>query len=318
MPRSSSERGAEEKAMKITRILMPSLLSAFALCVPRAALADAASCTTQHASGQREEKSGHLKAAMEQFTSCGSDESCPDAVRTECMDRFASIEKLVPTVVFAVTDASGADYSSVKVYSGDELLVDGLDGRAIQLDPGKHHFRFELASGQKLETEVLVREGERNRVIKVTVPAEPGQAVEPKGPAAPGPATPLTPPPAEEARPIPVGFWIASGVGVAALGSFGVFALLGRSIHSSLADCSPSCNPNRKDDYDTLKRDYLIADISLGAAVVSAGVAATFLFTGSSDSARSTGSLPHQQLRVGFAPASRGVGGTVWLGGESF
>ena len=111
------------------------LAAAFAM-APRTAAADAKSCIRAHSTGQRESKAGHLRLASQLFTSCGSDESCPDQLRKECAEFLETVKKTIPTVIFSVLDEDGQDVSGAKVYSSDELLVDGLDGRAFEIDPG--------------------------------------------------------------------------------------------------------------------------------------------------------------------------------------
>jgi hypothetical protein len=76
---------------------------------------------------------------------------------------------------------------------------------------------------------------------------------------------------------LPAGFWVATGFGAAALLSAGVFGWLGYQQQSKIDDCSPSCGASRRDDFDGMRRDYFVADISLGVAAASAGVA-TWLF----------------------------------------
>src|SRR5215471_21755148 len=85
------------------------------LCVPRLARADVASCTTLHASGQREAKAGRLKRASEQYLTCASTDRCPETIRAECVELYTGIQKVIPTVVFTVTDEQGRDITNVKV-----------------------------------------------------------------------------------------------------------------------------------------------------------------------------------------------------------
>lgn len=280
------------------------------------ARADAASCTNLHASGQREVKAGRLKLASELFTSCGSDETCPAAVRADCMERFAAVEKNIPTVIFSLTDQDGQDVTNVKVYSNEDVVAEGLDGRPVALEPGRHRFRFVLPSGQVTNLDVLVREAEKNRVINVELvdKTKPVPAA-----AAPTPApVPQAPPPAEQSSSLSPGFWIASGIGAAALGSWATFALLGREKNVSLADCSPDCDSSRRDDYKAMKRDYLIADISLGAAAVSVGAATYFLLSSGSNDAPSKG--PDRawlrSTKIAVVPARSGA--TLMFSGDAF
>jgi hypothetical protein len=279
------------------------------------ARADAKSCTNVHASAQREQKAGHLKAASEQFMACGSDESCPEAIRTDCMDRYASVEKLIPTVILSLVDERGNDVTSVQVYSNDQLLTSELDGRPIALEAGKYRFRFVLPSGQEVTSDVLIREGEKNRVVKAELPKSETEV--PAAEADSGPELVEATVAPDTSRSPGAGFWIASGVAVAALGSFATFAILGRQKHESLADCSPECARSEQGDYDAMKRNYLIADISLGAAAVSAGVATVlFLTSGGKEAPPSAAkaSLP----RLSVAPARSGYGASVSLIGHSF
>lgn len=308
-----------ERSLRLPRISIASaaalLVSLAGLTVTRPAAADAASCANLHASGQREAKAGRLQLAAEQFMACGSDESCPEAVRTDCMDRYTAVERNIPTVIFSAADEQGNDITAVKVYSNDQVVAATLDGRPVPLEPGKHRFRFVFPSGQALDADVLVREGEKNRVVAVRVPGAPSAAPAASAPMAPAPE-PL--PTKAEPKSLPAGFWVASGVGVAALGSFATFALLGRQKHVSLADCSPSCSPERQDDYDAMERNYLIADISLGAAAVSAGVATWLFFSSRGSDAPGEDRPVAREPRFFVAPVARSDGAGLLIRGLTF
>ncbi|HEY5958451.1 MAG TPA: hypothetical protein VIV60_17930, partial [Polyangiaceae bacterium] len=128
------------RAAKTTLIGLTLLISGTAQADPKA-------CITAHATGQREAKAGHLRLATQLFTTCGSDETCPSQLRRECAEYLQSVLQTMPTVLFSVIDEKGDELTAVKVFSTDELIVDGLDGRAVQIDPGKHRLRFLLPSG---------------------------------------------------------------------------------------------------------------------------------------------------------------------------
>ncbi|HYP99403.1 MAG TPA: hypothetical protein VER96_12100 [Polyangiaceae bacterium] len=266
--------------------------------IPSVANADVAACVQAHASGQREAKAGRLKAASDLFAACVSEHGCPDAIRAECAEFRKSTQRDLPTLIFAAIDAQGGDLIQVRVSADDRVLTEKLDGRPIALDPGQHHFKFELASGEILESEVLVREGEKNRIVSVHAKAAPKAAEE-------------TPAPSNEAAAgqhrLPTGFWVASGVGAAALVSFGAFALAGHGKQSTLDDCAPNCSPSNHADYDAMKRDYLIADISLGVAVASAGVA-TWLFFSSKPSKPEHAASAFRNVSVTPLVSTRGAG----------
>jgi uncharacterized membrane protein len=232
----------------------------------------------------------------------------------------------MPTVIFVVTDEKNQDLSAVKVFSTDDLIVDGLDGRAIHIDPGKHRLRFLLPSGEVLSSDVLIREGEKNRLIQMRT-AEPTEPAEPAQPAAaatkPVPVTAPPSPPASpatvvEERTIPLAFWIVSGLAVAGLGTGTTFAILGKSEKNTLSDCAPYCKESSRGTYDNLKRDYLIADIGFGVGVVSAGVATWLLVSSQygnrerpTQSATSNATLARLIPQVGVAPQGASIS---WLG----
>lgn len=290
----------------------------------RGARGDVHSCSAQHASGQREVLAGHLKVAFEQFAACSSDSACPEAIRAECAELLAGTAKAMPTVILSASDAKGQKLTGVKAFSADELVAERLDGTAISIDPGKHRFRFVLPSGEVLSTDELIREGEKNRLVTVeTEPSEPPAAPGPlpvvHAPAVdPGPSqvAPVRPEKPEGGPRLTTGFWIASAVGTAGILSFSTFALIGRGIHSDLAECSPTCDPSLRDDYDALRRDYLLADVSLGVAALSLGAAAYFYFDANPLSGTSEKSLSANgsNLHVGVAPLPTRTGALLQLG----
>ena len=305
------------------------VVSSLAVSTTRIAHADPRTCITSHATGQREAKAGHLMLATQLFTKCGSDEYCPSQLRQECAELLESVKRTVPTVIFSVLDDKGHDISAAKVYSTDELIADGLDGRAIEVDPGKHRLRFLLPGGEVLNSDVLIREGEKNRLIQVRLGGDDSAnserpAKETTG--APRPQLVTAPQPTLAANPAapaahtgyPVCAFIAAGAAVVGLGVGTTFALLGKSKKSDIDACAPNCGNDARPSYDALKRDYLIADIGFAAGVVSAGVA-TWLFIKprsaspgvTTDSARPAASLTMRPV----AFALPGGGAIAVLGG---
>jgi hypothetical protein len=270
---------------------------------PGTASADTKSCVASHASAQREAKAGRLRLAAQLYTACGSDETCPEQLRTECAERLDKVRSEQPTVIFSVLDENGKDVSSVRVFSTDELITEGLDGRAIAMDPGKHRLRFLLPWGDVLSNDVLIREGEKSRLVQVRIEKAP----EPEpAPAADAKAVDKAPPPPaprpERAGP-PVAAWVMAGVAVAGASVFTTFALMGRSDEKQLDGCKPACGPNDRGDFDAFKRSYLIADVGLGVAVVSTAIATGFFLAGR-DRVETRATSPG--FRLGFAASSDG------------
>lgn len=285
-----------------------------ALALPLRASADAESCTQAHATGQREENAGHLKDALLSFRACASDAQCPLPIRNECTNLYTTVEGRLPTLVFSVVDEGGNDVNDVRVSSADALIVSGLDGRPIAVNPGLHEFRFELPGGQTLTKSVVVRQGEKDRIVALKLPRSDFGAA----PVSAGGEAAAESSQSGRRYTVPLASWVAFGVGGAALVSWGTFALLGRNQEKELVDCSPSCQPERRDDYDAMKRNYLIADVSLGVAAAAAIAGTVMVFTMGKrkpEGERLAGFGPKRALSL--APTALGrVGGGLVLQGR--
>jgi hypothetical protein len=135
----------------------------------------------------------------------------------------------------------------------------------------------------------VIVEGEKARTIAVQFPAE--AKVE----------APLRPKP-RGALP-----WVVAGVSVFALGSFAAFGLSGKlQLEDLKSSCAPKCDPA---DRDAVHTKFLIADVSLGVAVVSGGIAAWLFLR----------KMPLEEqpasTSVGVAPVPGGGGVLIWGGG---
>ena len=267
----------------LARVFIIPLLIALA---PASAAADTKTCVASHASAQREVKAGRLKQAAQLFTACGSDDACPEQLRAECSELLDKVKISIPSVILSAIDGKGADVSEVKVYIDDTLLIDGLDGRSVELDPGKYHFRFLLPDNSELSVDALVREGEKNRVIGVRAAAEEKPAPVSAPPALANPVAIEAPSKPLERKP-PVAAWIATGAAVVGFATFGTFAILGSSDKKKLEECAPHCPESEHSRHDSLKTKFLIADVGLGVGAASAIVAGIlFLTSGPSEADR--------------------------------
>ena len=83
--------------------------------------------------------------------------------------------------------------------------------------------------------------------------------------------------PRERGFRVPTASYVLGGLSLAALGSFTYFGLSGRGMERALSDeCSPRCSDAR---VDSVRTQYVIADVSLGIAVVSLGIATVLALT---------------------------------------
>ena len=313
-------RERPEMTIRRTACRYALLILGVALSLPLRASANTESCTQAHAAGQREENAGHLKEALTHFQECASDAACPLPIRNECTSLYSTVEGRLPTLVFSVVDSNGNDVTDVRVTSGEAQIADGLYGRPTAIDPGRHELRFELPDGQSVTKSVVVRQGEKDRIVAIKLPrSEFTAAASAEAPAATADTSTNIAPDSEKKRfTVPVASYVAYGGGVAALATWGTFGLLGRHKDKQLVDCSPNCPSSRHADYDTMKRDYLIADIMLGvgAAAIVAGTVTLFTMgrrSSSDDRAAKSGSA----RALSFSPLTVGhTGGGLMLRGK--
>ncbi len=223
--------------------------------------ARADACMDAPVQGQKLQRSGKLMAARDKFALCAQ-KSCPGEIVRDCTGWMQDVSKAIPSVVAAARDSSGADVLDAS------LSIDGgaaapIGARAVELDPGSHHLVFHRSGAPDFVRDLVLHEGEKDRQIVATfagasprtAPASPVASTEPES--------------AAPSRPIPVGAWVAGGVGAAALVTFGAFGTIG--VVSRGGDhCDSGCSASQKSGVDT---DFLIADVSLAVSIVALGVA---------------------------------------------
>jgi hypothetical protein len=137
----------------------------------------------------------------------------------------------------------------------------GLDGKPIELDPGEHNFRFELAGALPIEKREFLEKGTGTRELHLLFePAENSQQVV---------VGDVSSPESTSKTNLRTYAYVAGGVGAAGLIGFAVFGAMGKGKQSDLEKtCSPACTP---DEIDSVKSKFLIADISLGVGIVGLG-----------------------------------------------
>jgi hypothetical protein len=100
--------------------------------------------------------------------------------------------------------------------------------------------------------------------------------------------------------------YVAAGVGVAGLATFGLFGLMSNSTYSDLQNqCHPGCPPSKQGEVDSGRTQQTVANIGLVFAVLGAAGAATLFIL----SAPSKSPAPQSALVIG--PSFVGVRGTL-------
>jgi hypothetical protein len=206
---------------------------------------------------------GDLLAARKSLTECGAS-SCPDALQRECVTVAAALAPRIPTVVLVAHDAARRDLSEVRVSLDGAPLRARLDGREIEVNPGPHRFRFEIAGADPIEQSVVIREREKGRVIAADFPPSALSVDAPSGERASSSARERDA--LATRRAVPASSWILGGVGLAALATSGAFGALGLAARADADQCKPDCTPRQ---VDAVNQRFLFSDVALGVSVVS-------------------------------------------------
>jgi hypothetical protein len=220
-------------------------------------------CLADHEAAQLARLDGKLVEAKRKLGACAV-AACPSAVRADCTQWLAEVNNALPSVVLAATSTRG-DEVHVRVYLDGAPLTDRLDGKAFELNPGPHRFRFELPPYPAQEETLLLREGERERLVSTRFAEQPVPVASSVHSAPP----PVSPPSAPSSRPIPWITYALGGLAVAAVGTttyFGLRALAEQ--REKLDSCAPLCATW---EVREVERPALAADISILVAVVAGG-----------------------------------------------
>jgi hypothetical protein len=127
-------------------------------------------CIAANDHAQELRQAGKLGKAREQLLICVA-QSCPGPVRDDCTQRIEELDKVMPTVVFEVKDASGNDLSAVTVTMDGQPFAQKVGGAAVAVDPGEHHFSFAAPGSPSADKTVVVREADKDRRVQVVLGA---------------------------------------------------------------------------------------------------------------------------------------------------
>jgi hypothetical protein len=226
------------------------------------ASAQANTCASAYERAQELRAQRHLREALDTLRSC-IEPTCSEFVRTECSRWLGEVEGSIPSIVLAARSGD-KDLQEVRVLCDGEPLVQGLDGRAVSVDPGPHTLTFEAESAPSFQMKLVFREGEKNRLVTANMSqaqrsTTPHQSVATSAPAANEPSRPVWP------------IYALGGLSAVGLGGFVALGLMGNSV---IADRERTCSPGCTDaELRPARTKYLLADISLGVGVLSLGAA---------------------------------------------
>ena len=113
-------------------------------------------------------RAGKLREARARLRLCAAT-SCPAAVQRDCIALATEVDREVPSVAFSVQDAAGNDIPDVRVSLDGQPIADKLDGKALDVDPGDHVFRFESSAFPPIEKRLVIIVAEKNRRERVLI-----------------------------------------------------------------------------------------------------------------------------------------------------
>ena len=273
-------------------------------------------CLAAYEDAQVLRRQGDLVASARQLLSCGGP-ACPVRMQRDCQRWWDEVQRSLPTVVFRVR---GPDDQALL---GATIAIDGaparpLDGRAVQMNPGRHEVVFAHPGYESLHTPVFITEGEKLEPHDITLlpvgaaagdtavsgmpTARPRRVLAPAiddlGPSSAAPRRNWTGP-------------IAAGA-VAALGGVGLayFGSSARGGEDALDRCTPDCGQGT---IDSVKRDYLLANLSLGVGVAALLGAGLMLLLDDPDDGAQSGSRGAGPTRRRIQPGHE----SCWSGAVS-
>lgn len=274
------------------------LVAALAWSTPaRAEPTDRKVCLAAVDDGQKLRDEGKLTEARQKFLVCAS-AGCPAVIVKQCDEWAAAVEHDTPSVLFRVRDASGKELVDVRVLVDGKPIGDTISGQPLSLEPRDHSFRFELADGTFIEERVVLRVGEKNRMIESSFPpARPGPPVAPPVVIAPPPPEP---PPGFR---VPLLGWVGGGVFVVGAATTAIYALQANSREDHLRrTCAPRCHER---ETDTIERKIAFANVGMfvGLAGLGFGVVMTVLANRHTSAEKRSGG-------VRIVPTPGGIAGT--------
>lgn len=260
---------------------------------------DRAECVAAADEGQKLRDDGKLNAARDKFITCAS-KTCPGVVAKSCAQWLSDAEREIPTVTFRALDEAGKEITDVKVSVDGAVVSASIGGKAISVDPGEHALAFERADGSRVEDKVLIRPGEKNKLLEL--------AFKPKAPEvapAPAPVTPPSAPAPERKFHVPMLGWVGLGVfGVGAITTV-AFAAMANGDESDLrSTCAPNCPSSEKSAIDT---KLVIANIGMGVGLAGLGLAVVTTVLENTKPARAeqtqTQKAPARSVALDVSPA---------------
>jgi len=228
-----------------------------------------------------------LRGTREQLLICARD-VCPPVIKHDCEQWLNEVDASMPTVVISAQDADGHDVGTVRVQLDGKPFLEKLDGNAAPIDPGEHVLSLQQGDGPAIEEHVIIREGEKNRVVAVHLKPQGSPGVRPAvvpGAVAPGPSPeppgpqPLPLPEEPRASAVPVVSYAMLGLGAVGIGLGVYFEVTQANEYSTLINGCSRSDSCKQADVNTISNNRVYGGVSLGVGIAAAGTGAVLLLT---------------------------------------
>lgn len=213
-------------------------------------------CADAYEATQRLRAEGKLLEARKNAIYCAQS-ACPGILRRDCAPWASELGASIPSAIFEARSQRGEPLSPVRVQVDGKVMAETLDGRARELDPGRHELLFSGPHLVSKRLEFVMLQGSQMQRVVVVLDEAQERTLDTRSTAAP--------------RRIPTLSYVLAGVGVAGLASFAYFGSSGNAKKSDLQQCRPGCDSALR---GPLQRDYILADVSLGIGLVALGLSA--------------------------------------------
>jgi hypothetical protein len=125
-------------------------------------------CIAAVEQGQTQRDDGKYRQARLSFLACAQD-ACPRVIQQSCTKWLRELDESAPTIVVAAKDDQGNDLTDVNVTFDGAPFATLLDGKPIEVDVGEHVLRFDREGSLPVEQKLLLRAGEKARLVAVTL-----------------------------------------------------------------------------------------------------------------------------------------------------
>jgi hypothetical protein len=225
---------------------------------------EAHACVAAYETAQIMQQNDHLTEAREALRFCARP-VCPAIASVDCMRWLGDVERTMPSIVLQARVREREVTQVVVALDGKEILQQ-LDGRAVEVDPGPHHLSLTLPGQRPIETTFVARAGEKNRLVSVQLEV---------------PET-HPPTPAAGASNRRRDGWIVGGVGLVSLlvgGAFGVRAITANNASNDVCPARRCSDSSALADNGDARTAAWVSDIGIGVGLVGVAVGSYLVLT---------------------------------------